>query len=573
MEAGKRTISEIFNGSRVLEIPFFQRAYVWGTEQWNRLLEDMTEVSKSRKPYFLGSLILKQQETPTGAFSGDVRTLIDGQQRLTTLNIFFKVLCLKQERNDLFDSRFRLLQDRKIAIKHNHNDIDSFEKVVNLTKLIDIDNPSETYCHIIGAYNFFNKNIDEETLDFFNIINNLMFVGIDLNRDEDEQQIFDTINSLGVRLTTAELLKNHLFGRGNLEFYEQNWKSIFEKDAETKAFWDKEITAGRTKRENIDLFFYSYLQIKLQDNAINVKAEDKVRLGKFSGLFESYKEFMKTYNIDKDALIQEIKEYATVYRNNIDFTVIDRELTSDYGIDRINSLIFGLDTTAIIPFVLYILKHATPEEQDQVFMYLEAYIMRRIVAKSTNKGYNKLFSEELISNVITTKDQLQELISRKTDKTNAMPSDKDVEEGFMNSKLINKQTTGILYLIESRIRDKKKHSTALLGLDRYSLEHLMPKKWENNWDTGLTEEEKYKRNNKLLTLGNLTIITSSLNTSIRDADWPTKKNGRGDKKGLKEYASGLETMSKYLDYPEWNESTIEERAEFLYGKAMEVWCV
>ena len=99
----------------------------------------------------------------------------------------------------------------------------------------------------------------------------------------------------------------------------------------------------------------------------------------------------------------------------------------------------------------------------------------------------------------------------------------------------------------------------------------MPKKWENNWDTVATEEERYNRNNKLLTLGNLAIITTSLNTSIRDSSWQIKVNGKGDKKGLKEYASGLETMSDYLDYPEWNESTIEERAEFLYKKSLDVW--
>ena len=95
MDAGKRSINDIFNGNRVLEIPFFQRAYVWEEAQWERLLEDMEKVSKSNKPYFLGSVILKQQPTSTGGRVGDIRTLIDGQQRLTTLNIFFKVLCLK----------------------------------------------------------------------------------------------------------------------------------------------------------------------------------------------------------------------------------------------------------------------------------------------------------------------------------------------------------------------------------------------------------------------------------------------------------------------------------------------
>ena len=107
MDAGKRTINDIFNGNRVLEIPFFQRAYVWGQPQWERLLEDMKAISSSNKPYFLGSVILKQQETTTGSRIGDKRTVIDGQQRLTTLNIFFKVLCLKTNENFTFDRSFK----------------------------------------------------------------------------------------------------------------------------------------------------------------------------------------------------------------------------------------------------------------------------------------------------------------------------------------------------------------------------------------------------------------------------------------------------------------------------------
>lgn len=571
LEAGKRSISEIFNGSRVLEIPFFQRSYVWSEKEWARLLEDMEGISKYNKQYFLGSVILKQQETSTSSSSGDVRTLIDGQQRLTTLNIFFKVLCLLNNKNSLFENRFKLHRDGKISLRHNHNDLDSFNTVIDLEELIHLDNDESTFCHIKGAYNYFKNKIDINTLDFFNIIENIMFVGIDLNRDEDEQQIFDTINSLGVRLTTAELLKNYLFDREDLDSYEKNWKSIFELDKEAKLFWDREVTAGRTKRENIDLFFYSFLQIKLQDKKIGVKADDKKRLSKFSGLFESYKEFMSLYCLDKELLIQEIKQYAEIYRDNIDFNVIDRELTAECGIERVNALIFGLDYTVIIPFVLYVLKATEKEEQNNIFKYLESYLLRRMISKSTNKSYSNLFSEELIFNEINTMQKFQVLIEEKTDKNNAMPSDDDVKNGFLNSKLINKQTAGILYLIESKIRDKSKQSTALLGLNRYSLEHLMPKKWENKWDSVNTQEEKHNRNSKLLTLGNLAIITSSLNTSIRDSSWQIKKEGSKGKKGLKEFASGIETINKYLDYEHWDEVAIEQRAEYLFENAVKIW--
>lgn len=572
MEAGKKTISDIFNGNRILEIPFFQRAYVWDKDQWSRLLEDMEEISQQNKPYFLGSVILKQQMTNTTKSVSDVRTLIDGQQRLTTLSIFFKVLCLKNNENDRFINRFYLENNREtIALEHNHNDIDNYNEILNLQKEREITKTS----NISRTYTYFKDNIKVEYLDYQKILSQIMFIVIDLGIDEDEQQIFDTINSLGVRLTTAELLKNHFFGRDNLEFYDENWKQIFEKDDTTKEFWDKEITAGRIKRENIDLFFYSFLQIKLQDKNINVKTDDKKRLSKFSNLFENYKEFIKTYNINKVSLIQEIKEYAILYKKNIDYDIIDTELTDIYGIERINALIFGLEYTVIIPFVLYVLHNTqdNKEKQKNIFMYLESYLMRRMISKSTNKSYSNLFSEELISNKITSKEKFQNLINEKTDKDNSMPSNEDVKNGFLNSKLVNKQARGIIYLIESiiRIKEKGKHSTGLLGLNRYSLEHMMPKKWENNWGQVETDDEKQDRNNKLLTLGNLAIITSSLNSSIRDSDWNKKKNGTDKYSGLIKFTSGIETINKYLHYDNWNESSIDERAEFLYKEAMKIW--
>ena len=101
----------------------------------------------------------------------------------------------------------------------------------------------------------------------------------------------------------------------------------------------------------------------------------------------------------------------------------------------------------------------------------------------------------------------------------------------------------------------------------------MPKKWENNWSNSLSNEEKINRNKKLLTLGNLTIITQSLNSTIRDANWENKKNGRNDKKGLIAYASGLETMNNYLSFDEWDEKAIEHRSNFLLEKAKEIWKV
>jgi len=569
MEANKRSINDVFNGMRVLEVPFFQRSYVWGEPQWERLLSDMEFISETGKPYFLGSIILKNTAPPTGRTSGDRRTLIDGQQRLTTLNLFFKSLCLKKaELTPHFDRIFRLMLSNEIALDHNHNDKEDFDTIMELTEDVAAHGESG----VVAAYNYFQNGIDLDKLDFETILSHMMFVVIDLSAGEDEQQIFDTINSLGVRLTTAELLKNHFFGRNDIASYESNWRDVFEKDVETKAYWDREITAGRTKRENIDLFFYSYLQIKLQDHSLNVSADDKKHLTKVEGLFDSYKTLISKYGLDKQKLIREIREYAVIYRNFIDFDVVDRELPPEPSIDRINLIMFGLENTTLIPFVLYVLRNVeSPIVRREIFQYLEAYIMRRVVCHTSNKNYNRLFSEELLSGGVLSLAALKELIERKSDKSNYMPTNEDMKRGWHESRLTNKQSAGILYMLESATRNRDVQSTALLGLDRYSLEHVMPKKWENHWNSVTTEEERIRRNRKLLTLGNLTIITSSLNTSIRDADWPTKKAGRKDKKGLIQYAGGIETFSGYLEHEEWNETTIVERANHLAELAETAW--
>lgn len=567
MDAGKRTINDIFNGNRVLEIPFFQRAYVWDKPQWERLLQDMESVSKSLKPYFLGSIILKQQPTNTGNKVGDIRTLIDGQQRLTTLSIFFKVLSLKNEDDYEFNRMFKLRN--RIAIYHNHNDINAYELVMNLDQYEYIDAKD----NISQAFNYFYEKIDPKKIDIQNILSKILFVGIDLDENENEQQIFDTINSLGVTLTTAELLKNYFFNRDELDIYNQYWKNVFETDEETKAFWDKEITTGRLKRTFIDLFFFSYLQIKIQDKSLSLKTEEKLEFSKVEDLFESYKAFIKNYfNGNKQSILSEIKEYALIFRKNFDYDIIHQELTQQSGVERINAIIFGLDTSTLIPYILYILKNVKNEnDRNELFDFIETYIVRRMVTHSNTKNYNQLFTDRLINHEILSKKQFLEYLSGQTDTVNFLPTDKEFEDGFNNSCLVNKQSAGILYLLESKIRNKKMHSTQLLGMNKYSLEHLMPKKWENNWNHPSNQEDKIYRNRKLLTLGNLTIITQSLNSTIRDSNWITKKEGKGDKNGLNTYATGLETLNSFLRLEKWDEETIESRAKFLYKNATSIW--
>jgi hypothetical protein len=399
-----------------------------------------------------------------------------------------------------------------------------------------------------------------------------MFVGIDLAVEEDEQQIFDTINSLGVRLTTAELLKNYFFDRTEINEYNEFWRDVFEFNDETKSYWDREVTTGRLTRTFIDLFFYSYLQIKIQDPSLKIKAIDKNEFSKVETLFESYKSIIKKYDLDKKKVLAEIKEYAILFKENFNYDIVNDELNDEFGIERINAIIFGLDTSTLIPYVLFVLKNVQDENQRiELFKFIETYVMRRMVVRATTKNYNQLFTDRLISNNIISKQQFVDYIEKSAEKINYLPDDHDLKNGFNESKLINKQSAGILYFIESKIRDRNKQATQLLGIGKYSLEHLMPKKWENNWGQLDSKEEIDYRNRKLLTLGNLAIITQSLNASIRDSSWAIKKEGNNKRPGLKHFSAGIETLAPYLELPVWNEAEIEKRATDLFEKAKEIW--
>lgn len=571
MKAGEILINGIFNGSRLLEVPFYQRAYVWDDEQWDRFLTDMEFVTKTKKPYFLGSIIFKSGKMPnTWDHFSDCKIVIDGQQRLTTLMIFFKVLCLKKNENKLFERDF-CLEDDTIVLQHGRNDIDAFDKVMRHKHLEEIPNVVPA-SQIISAFNFFLKKIDPNKLDRNTIKQNVQFVCIDLLDGEDEQQVFDTINSLGVRLTTSELLKNYFYNKDNVQEYEKNWVTIFEKDSETRLYWEQELETGRIKRSLIDIFFDAYFQIFLQDKQYNITAEDKIVYSRVDHLAKSYQDFIEHYcNGDKNVVLGQMAEYAKCFAEIFRPEYCNMGLTATPGIERINVIMFGLKNTTLIPYILYVAKNVENQnELRKIYGILESYIMKRMIVHAPTKNYNNLFTS-LILNGVLDAETLKERLNKGNDATTFVPSDNDLLNGFKTAKLVNLQTRGILYLLEAGIRSAKS-STALLGFNNYSLEHIMPKKWRNNWPTCNTDELARQRDSILLTLGNLAIIPQSLNASIRDSSWEAKKAGKGvNNPGLSVCAAGLATIHDALQKEVWDERNIEVRASWLFDQARSLW--
>jgi len=497
--------------------------------------------------------------------------VVDGQQRLTTISIFLKVLYLKLGQNKWFERKFIMPDaEESLAIQHSHIDREDYERIMRLTEYVDhLDGESR----IIEAYNYFAQNLVVEDLNIERVKNNVQVIDIVIDEHDDEQQIFDTINSLGVDLTTAELLKNHIFKESSVPQYEQYWKPIFEKDEECIRFWAANMLKGRTIRKNVDGFLNAYLQIKVHEPGLKISTAEKEEYAKSSALFYSYKKFISDHFFGREIdFVKDLTQYAKIFRDTFTPDIIEHSLPSKVGIERINFIIYALDGTTLMPFIMFVMKNVSDEaERNRIFDYIEAYILRRVICRKSTNSYSDLFSENLIGANILTADALKDYIGEK-DPSNAlaMPNNQELLSGCLNIEHPNYRGLAILYMLESRLRDDSMQTTQLQKFSAYTLEHLMPQRWQTNWP--LPEDVKETTRIHLIkTLGNFTIITQSLNSSIGNNKWSVKLAGNGKHKGLLDYAKGLVTLEYALNLPNWNEQTIEGRSTWLAYQASLIW--
>ena len=575
MQPSKVSIPQLLADGHTFYVPFYQRAYVWTEKLWSRFIRDMEYISKTDEEYFIGSVILKK----LGASGIETArwVVVDGQQRLTTLAVFYKVISLKAPSlHNPFDKRFRL-DNNDLSIKHSLNDKEAFDKIANLTQDVELDGGDKS--NLIKAYNYFRNNVDVSKINHLHIQARLWFIAIYLEANENEHKIFDTINSLGMSLNTEELLKNHLFTSATLDDYRAIWRPVFEADDACLTYWKTETSVGSMGKKTLsDRFFHTLLQIIMHDPRNNISSADRVEFRKYDdeSEFNNYQKVIESGSWDKIEFAKEVTAYASIFKQIYSKKAIqDDPESSKTPLKRILLVIFTLDVYTAIPYLLYILKNvADTAEQDKIFTLLESYIIRRQICNKVVKNYSDLFTESLIGQQILTYDALVEYLSNKKPYESLhMPYDAEIEDSFgSNSNLTAEKARGILYLLESKLREVAGSQTVLHPFTKYTLEHLMPQKWEENWEipSGLNEVEEFEfknnRNKVIATLGNMAIITQGLNSKASNNKWKKKLDG-----GLKDKAGDLLTMKDVVNKSKWDESTIASRAERLAGKANEVW--
>lgn len=569
--ASKEKLLSYFQNNYQFEIPFFQRGYVWDEENWELLHEHIeAEVDAHRKKevseHFIGTIITKP--LLQDGFGSQLLELIDGQQRLTTIAIILKALAdtATGEYPKLQSSlrNFLLFADTQdntyLRIKHSKVDGPYFEEVMRAT---DFKSVSSADNNINQAYRYFVEKFvglsDEQRDTYANVIlHNLPVIAMFLGENDDEQEIFDTINSLGVRLTTAELLKNFLFREDDLrDLYKTHWYELFEEEEEEMKFWGTTKSAGRVKRTNLELLLYSVLIIETGTD---------VRIDK---LFAQYKAWLKGKSVDaKKAFLNRLKDHAETYRAfpgeeelaQLTFSDTDR---------RLFHVIDFLEITTIYPLLLFLYEQVKDDtKRTSMLAMLECYLVRRLVCKLTSKNYNRSFIQlmaELRASGAVDDTALKTILTGYTEDTNRLPEDTEFRKAFGDSILYNAHALEVLFLIALKQINPRMSDRNVLSASGFSLEHMMPKKWKEHWSKGgMTKDDEWERARRLRTLGNLTLVTQSMNSTMRNSSWVKKRK-------LLRTHSMLNITTDYLELETWDESTIQSRADDLSKIALEVW--
>ncbi|TLD86165.1 DUF262 domain-containing protein [Helicobacter sp. MIT 05-5294] len=562
----------------LIEIPFFQRAYVWEEEQWEQLLEDLRDSYANKREHFLGSVVLKQLSTSAG--EGTKRSLIDGQQRLTTFSILVKSLYDKLESDDKVDYANYLFKkptkEKSPKIQHSKIDRISFNEILqakDFASLQDIERYKEgkhkgkIKDKLIRCYEYFTEQINKEKSykDFLNfILNSKLWVTINLDTNEDEQKIFDSINTAGLKLTATDIIKNALFAKAmelNSDYerlYQEYWECLFE-TKENKEFWEEEVSTGRLKRVQSEIFLHAFAII---GGFFDVEKDT------LENLSDIYKTQIKNFDTKKlESFLKKIKEYALIYQN---FPHITKETPLCFVNDeqRLFHILNITDTNTIMPLILALklkLKNKDDALKDCLKL-LEIFILTRWLCSESTKEYNKMFAN------ITRKLDINKPLEFLRDNLKDIPKKYKIEDCLMSKDdyLENKKAALILFWIElyRRYINKEKQDSIELSY-KWTLEHLMPESWEENWRK-IAKDELHAED-LIYQIGNMTLLKGSLNSSIKNASWKIKLEGDGTRKNCIKNCADLLITREILDKKIWNEDNIRERTQKLMQDFFKIW--
>ena len=553
MKATETPLVKFLQGTRQFIIPIYQRTYSWTEKQCEQLWHDIIQVAQNKEipAHFIGSIVYIEK----GLYQvSDVPQLlvIDGQQRLTTLSLllaaFGKALENKDNNSEITTKKIKnyfLFNSEESGEKYYKLILTQSDKDTLINLLEDRDIPEKHSKNIINNFKYFQNQIAKSEIDLdllYQGICKLIIVDISLDSNHDKPQlIFESLNSTGLELSQADLIRNYvLMGlerEKQEEIYKNHWYPIEE------SFGHSEGT------EYFDRFMRDYLTIK------------SGQIPNIRDVYSSFKEYFSSTNQSVEEIISDIHYFSKFFTK----LIFEKEQNS-----QLNQIIRDINTLKVdvaYPFLLEVLvdqdkEKITHQDTVEIFSMVESYVFRRAICDIPTNSLNKTFAN-LASEIEKEKylESIKAAFSLK-DSYHRFPTDKEFKNQFVSKNVYN--TTRIRKHLLDKLENHERKER--VNVEDYTLEHIMPQnknlsqEWKNDLGAHWNEvHEKY-----LHTAGNLTL--TGYNSELSDKPFLEKRNMEG---GFADSPIRLNSDLARLDT--WNEDEIVKRANSLSDKSIQIW--
>lgn len=525
----------IEKNKRVFKVPVYQRNYDWSNVQCEKLYQDIMLAHERDHKHFTGTIVYIVGLN--GSNLSEV-LIIDGQQRMTTVYILLKALYdaakgvstrIEEEIQEVMFNR-NCEEKYKVKLKPIKSDNEQLLLLIK-DKIDDMDRNSNIYKNYI-----FFKTMIEETLnngyelgDILDGIKKLEMVEIilDKSQGDEPQKIFESINSTGLDLSLADLIRNFLLmdDENQDELYENYWSEI-EKNVGYR---------------NLGDFVINFLNSQIP-RAVNTK-----------NAYQLFKKHCEQNKLSHEDVLKQLKKTSRYYGAFIgENNCYSKEIT---GCLRSFCMI---KQTTVLPLIFRIFTdyedgHIDDKTLCKVLNYLLTYYVR-ITACEINKNLAK-FMKSMYDRIIdgsTYDDYYERFVVFLNDlKANdRMPTDKEFKAALINKPLYKKPICKfVLSVIEN---STKEH----IDVSNLTIEHILPQK-ENAvvWKKEIGEDYSKVYENYLHTLGNLTI--TGHNSELGTKSFNDKKDI------IRENSKAVILNREVLSADTWNEKAILHRAEVL----------
>lgn len=553
MEARETTFDTLLNGRVQYRVPLFQRQYAWQRAQREQLWSDIVDLYEERRggaanaQHFMGSIVTAPEQL--GPNRPATHTLIDGQQRMSTLSVLLAALRdhlaetdgASAERIDGLYLRNQYPQEPSDEFKvlPTQRDRDEF------AALIHAEPDTQTSEGLRQTYRFFRDRLrreedaDGEPLDAglieATLLQGLGVVSITLGPNDNAYRVFESLNATGLRLRQVDLIRNLFMMKLGVQTAEEAYTSLW-------------LPMQELLGENFEAFAHDYY----------------VRGGTFLRADATYTHAKgRLDGVEGQQVVDALADMAWFAERWERIHRPSREPDEELRGALLSMNRFGTDTP--YPFLLNLFeardRHGKLDsaQMTEIVRMIESFLVRRMFANVPTNQLNRLFIR-LWDQLGHEGDTVAEVRAALSEPTRRWPDDQEFRESLVRYPLYTDSRGPQRRLVLDRLEESYGHHEAV-ALDELQIEHVIPQTLTDDWRATLGDGADETHARLLHTLGNLTL--TGYNPDISNAPWP-------DKQAF--YAASNVSMTRELaDLDTFDEQTLVTRAESLADRALELW--